>query len=283
VLKWYREPLVHFLFLGTILFFISGSEDSFQFSDTEHEIVIDSQKIKDIKLFWKNRYHTPPTQEELNTTLGYYVENEILYREAAKLNLDKNDKAIQQIMVQRLKNLMHESNSMDLSDSALKKFFQDNKASFADRVPHYLTFGQIYFNPKNHKNPEAIAKKTYEKIKSQPYTKALSQYGDKFYAGANFSHISTKALSEYFSHAFIKQLLSLPSKQWSKPIKSGFGVHLIYISQKNQDTVNYDMLKEAVKTAYTIEEGKKNYEKNYEKIKRDYKVIREPSLLENRE
>jgi len=272
MLKWYQEPLLHFLLIGTLLFFIADRTQSFSFMDNTNTIIINKSKIDEMITFLKKKDGTTPTKEVLDSLTKYYIENEILYREALKMKLDKNDQEMKQLLVNKIKYIMKESDTIHISDDTLKTYFKEHQQSFINNLDHYLTFGHIYINPNKHQNSESLANTIYQKVKDTPFDDSLAKKGDSFYAGAYFSNISTKALKEYFSHSFINTIKKLPSSQWSKPIKSGFGIHLIYMQKCTQTQDIFTTLKQEIRNAYILEQNQLHYEKFYQNIKKKYTV-----------
>ena len=272
MLKWYQEPLLHFLLIGTLLFFVADNTQSFSFKDSENTIIINKNKLDEMATFWEKKYNTTPTKEELDSMVKYYVENEMLYREALKMKLDKNDKQMKQLLVNKVKYIMKESDTLHISDETLKAYYKEHQEDFIKNLTRYLTFGHIYVNPNKHQDSQKLADDIYKKVKDKPFDDSFSKKGDNFYAGAYFSNISTKALKEYFSHTFINTLKKLPSSQWSKPIKSGFGIHLIYIEKNTQTKDVFSALKKEIRNAYIIEQNQLHYEKFYQNIKKSYTI-----------
>lgn len=284
MLKWYQEPLVHFLVLGTLLFFLSQSDTFSSINKNTNTLIVKEEEIKKRITFWKKRYHTVPTQDEVDTLLKVYIENEILYAKALDMKLDRNDDAMKQLMVNKLKYIVSEPVNIDnISDKELKTFFHDNKNLFKSNIYTTITFGHIYFNPKDNNSMTEKANDVYMKIKNKAFQKRDANYGNHFYKGSYFSKMSTKELSKIFTHSFVQILQKLPQRQWSKPINSGYGTHLIYIEQIDKTKLSFNKMKDKIKNKYIIHKSHENYAKFYENIKKEYQVIIEPYTLQDKE
>jgi len=165
LLKWYQEPLLHFIVLGTFLFFIIKWNSSENREESSRVIVVKQEDIDRVN----------------------YIQDEILYREALHRNLDKDDEGIKQLLVDKLKYTMSDSlNITEVSLEVLEKYFMSHKNSFAKESQIILSFGHIYLNPQEHSNIDLVAKNLLEEVDSLVYDKSMAKKGDKYYAGSYF-------------------------------------------------------------------------------------------------
>ncbi|MCF6244042.1 MAG: peptidyl-prolyl cis-trans isomerase [Sulfurovum sp.] len=282
MLKWYQEPLIHFLIIGILLFFITQSQPFSLLDNNSKKITIQKDEINKLISFWKKKYNTTPTQEELDTLLEVYIENEILYTEALNMKLDKHDEGVKKILVDKLKYIVSEPiNFNKISDKELQIFFDKNKKMFSKNKHTTITFGHIYFNPKEHDSIEEKSTSMYQKVKEKDFNRTYASQGDPFYKGSHFSQLSKKEISSIFSHSFFQELQKLPKQTWSKPVASGYGIHLIYIENIQESSLTFNTLKEEIKNRYIIYKSKQNYENYYKKIKKKYKIHIAPYTLKN--
>ena len=91
--RWLREPLLHFLDIGTGIFLLyslvrGGNETA------PREIVISESRIEALaENFWRT-WTRPPTPQELRGLVDDYVKEEVFYREAIAMGLDRDDTVI---------------------------------------------------------------------------------------------------------------------------------------------------------------------------------------------
>ena len=83
-----KEPLIHFLLIGALLFLVYGMVNT---EKDETEIAIDDNLINELAAKWELKRSRQPTLAEINGMVEKYIEQEILYREALAMNLDHND------------------------------------------------------------------------------------------------------------------------------------------------------------------------------------------------
>jgi hypothetical protein len=272
LVKWYQEPFFHFIILGAILFFIIGGDSSKNNEDKSRVIVVNPEDISKVLNYWNRDHNSTPTDKELDKLLKDYMQDEILYREALHRNLDKDDTGIKKILVDKLKYTLSDSlNISEVSTDVLKEYFEKHQNKFVDDALINITFGQIYINPQEHKNIDIFAKELLTEVNSLPYTENISKKGDKFYAGNYFTGLTKRELSKSFSRSFVNKLIKLPKNKWSI-LKSGYGIHLIYMVEIFKKKLIFDNVRDKVKDIYLIEKNRNAYKKFYEEIKKEYKI-----------
>src|SRR5688572_139179 len=97
--SWLREPLLHFLLLGAVLFFVYAALNRHRADADPQTIVVNREKLLTFiqyrsRAFDATRFNNlleSLPEEELRKLIQSYVREEALYREAKALQLDKND------------------------------------------------------------------------------------------------------------------------------------------------------------------------------------------------
>ena len=79
-----------FLLIGIVLYFIDVSLNSYD----DKEIFISDQEILSLVNAWKSQVGRNPNDDEITRIINNLVDEEILYREALALGLEKNDRII---------------------------------------------------------------------------------------------------------------------------------------------------------------------------------------------
>ncbi len=103
--RWYREPALHFVVIGALLFAadqIAGpSTDEDPVVDTVIEI--DAEKLDTLRRDWLARTGRSPDAETLDALVDQAVEEEILFREARAMNLHRLDSLVRRRLVQNMR------------------------------------------------------------------------------------------------------------------------------------------------------------------------------------
>ena len=88
-----REPLLHFLLLGAAIFIVhrlvSGGAD-----EEPERIVVTRGDIQSMVTGLSRTWQRPPTREELDGLIQDRVREEVYYREALAMGLDRDDTII---------------------------------------------------------------------------------------------------------------------------------------------------------------------------------------------
>ena len=132
---WLREPLLHFVLIGAVLFGI----DSLVFSRTDdpRRITIDAAVDKEgIRVFQEVRGRAP-NQDELYGVRRVWLDNEVLYREGLALQMDKGDKAIRDRVIFKALSTINAGLSLPpVNDAVLRSWFDKNRAKY-DEPPRF--------------------------------------------------------------------------------------------------------------------------------------------------
>lgn len=213
-----REPLVHFLLIGFLLFalykFVGGGT-------SDRTIRVDDNVAATLYAQFSKTWQRPPTAEEMNGLVDSYVRDEIFYREGVTLGLDKDDPTIKRRVSQKYATIAEEQGaSRSPTDAELERWMKQHPGRYAE--PSLITFDQIMFD-----SPAAL----------ETGRKALA-------AGANwqtmgggrmllphFELYPIDIIQRDFGDAFAKALLSARARSWEGPIRSGYGFHLVRVGK----------------------------------------------------
>lgn len=127
--EWLREPLLHFVVLGALLFgvdhFIAGQ------TDDPHTIVLDAVVDNEAKQIFGASRGRPPNDEELRALRQVWLDNEVLYREGLALGLDEGDKAIRERVIFKALSVIDAGTKRPPYDEqVLRDWFEKNRAKY---------------------------------------------------------------------------------------------------------------------------------------------------------
>jgi hypothetical protein len=127
--KWTREPLLHFILIGAVLFgldyFIVGQVDD------PHTIVIDTVVDNEAKQAFQTARGREPTAEELQALRQVWLDNEVLYREGVALGLDKGDTAIRERVIFKALSMVDANTKRPpLDEKVLREWFEKNRTRY---------------------------------------------------------------------------------------------------------------------------------------------------------
>ena len=142
-----REPLVHFLLIGAALFgFYNLTQSVRPGTAPSKEIRLSLDEIAQLTVLHQSQWRRPPTPQELERMVENKVQQEILYREALAMGLDKDDEIVKRRMAQKMQFLAEDvSAAREPTTAELRSWFEKNSARFAQ--PPRLSFRHLYFSP----------------------------------------------------------------------------------------------------------------------------------------
>jgi len=275
--KWIKEPLLHFLLLGALLFVVYKAANNGK--DDEFKIVIDDDKINHLSALWELQWKREPTSEEMNQLVDNYVREEIFYQEALRMNLDHNDEIVKRRLSQKMEFMANDLTKLiePATEENLKKYFDANKDKYV--VPNSYSLKIITFSPANHQDPKNKAKSVLEKVNSMNEV-ALVNQGDQLLLPAEFNQASKTEITRELGEEFYEALENKTLKKWIGPITSAYGEHLVFISEKKDAYVpEMESIAKQLKRDYEYNVETETKDNIYHDLKKKYKIVIESNRL----
>lgn len=233
--RWIRDPLVVFLLAGAGIF---AAAEWFGEEDIPYTIDVGSQDLKRLSDQWAMQMRRPPTEQELQGLIEQYVKEEIYYREAQRLGLDRNDTIVRRRMVQKLTFLTEDiATALPPDEAGLRAFYDDNRDNYA--LPERFSFRHRYFSA----DRRADAKADAAAALAQP-----DERGDPFMLQRDYALRSQREVGDLFGRDFAAALAALePSAQWQGPLQSAYGWHAVLLREKQSAYVQpFEQVRERV-------------------------------------
>jgi hypothetical protein len=277
VTKLFKEPLLQFILLGAVLFgvysWVSSSRASKQ-ENLDRKFTVSRLQIEALATQHQSRWNRPPTDEELKNLVDELIREEVLYREALTLKLDENDNVIRRLLRQKLELITENIASMaQPSDRDLQQFLEENPDPF--REPPRFTFRQIFLNPD--KRGDAIHTEAASLLAdlNEAGPKAnIDELGDRLMAiDTEYTDTPEWQISRAFGQGFTDQLAQLPLGEWTGPILSGYGMHLVLLENLVDDRLPaLADIREKVAQEWTAAQAKQLKEDVYQELRNQYKI-----------
>jgi len=218
-----REPLLHFLAIGGLifLFFAAVAEPGPEPTDT---IVVGPERIEQLATRFQAVWRRPPSDDELRAMIDDFVREEIYYREALALGLDRNDTVVRRRLRQKMEFLTDTAGDlMEPAAGELEAYLAANEQTY--RSGPRLAFEQIYLGETP--GPESI-KLSLIALQSDPVTEP-SALGESTLLPARLGLLPPSAIDGVFGQGFFERVAELPPGVWAGPVTSAYGVHLVRI------------------------------------------------------
>ena len=269
-----RDPLVHFLAIGALLFGLYRIGNNETGSKESHRIDITAGDIEQIRAIFVRQRQRPPTEEELKGLINARVYEEVLYREALAMGLDRDDTIVRRRLAQKFEFLTDDlSDPGNPSDAELAAFFKEQRDRY--QVPGRLSFVHVYFSAgKRGKRAEQDAKNGLARLHSGPSAAVVGQMGDAFLLEHAYKNIALDEIDKIFGTGFGAELAKIPLRQWNGPIPSGYGMHLVKVD--GHETSRASMLntvREQVKRDWLDAKRHQIKEAALKKLRERYEVV----------
>jgi len=235
-MKLLREPLVHFLVIGAGIFVLYGFFRQQDVAVQERTITISAAEVNWLTETWQKRWNRPPTEEERAGLIEQYLREMILYREALVMGLDQDDIVIRRRLAQKLEFLSQDLlRTKSPSKGELRAYFETHIDRYLP--PDLITLTHVFLDPDlrgNEALTDAETIKTKLNTLKEPPQDPRS-FGDRLMLLQSYYPERSEAeLSRLFGSGFAQSVFEFAPRQWHGPVLSGYGVHLVYVHDRQE-------------------------------------------------
>jgi peptidyl-prolyl cis-trans isomerase C len=274
--RWLREPLLHFLLIGIAVFAVYAYTHRGRGGvESSRQIAVSLDELRQMEMYFESQWHRPPAPNEFQAMVEDKVREEVLYREALAMGLDKDDTIVKRRMAQKMQFLSEDvAAAHEPSTAELKTWFEKNSTRFA--LPSRYGFRHLYFSPdKRGKNAQEDAARALARISGQPEDSKLAvSLPDRFMFQDYYGDRAPEALAKEFGPQFVVALEKLKPGSWQGPIESGYGWHLVYVDAVIPGRIPaFEEIEPDVKTAWLGEQKQQSWRKAYQEMRARYAVL----------
>jgi hypothetical protein len=268
--KVYKEPLLHFLIIGAMIFVLFSIVNQEEDTVSGNKIVVTAAEIERLSDNWSKKWNRPPTETELQGLVESYIREEVYYREALALGLDRNDTVLRRRLMQKMEFLSNDLAELSTPDeSALNQFFLDNQEKY--KLPARVSFTHIYFSTDKR---GAKAFEDAQNVLSELKVLRAHERGDSFMLQYDFVQETPFEVARLFGKGFAEKLFKSEINAWQGPIESGYGLHLVRISAKIDSRMpELASVIDKVRTDWMFEQRQKTNKEIYERFKDRYEIV----------
>jgi len=269
-----REPLLHFFIVGAIILWFARSHSA---DADRHRILVDASVVQRLAVNYQQQYGSAPSAEQVDFLLDRYIRQEILYREGLALGLDRDDEIIRRRIVQKYEFLQQDLNVVPQpTPEQLLAFYEKNQNKYA--VPEKLSFSHVYFSPDEGGDDLAKerARRALDALRRLDVKRAPER-GDRFPDLYDYAFLGPPEVQRLFGDSeFSSQIFNSPINQWTGPLRSGFGWHLVFVNDRQAARVpSLDEVREQVQLDYTAQEREQKNGEEFATLAKKYTVVRQ--------
>jgi hypothetical protein len=283
--KLLHEPLFHFLLIGAGLFLIFGwrggpaSPPGGQAGSPSTKIIVSQGQIEHLAAQFNRTWQRRPTEQELKGLIDSHVRDEISYREAMAMGLDRDDPNIRRRMRLKLETLNEDiAAAMSPTDQDLQAFLEQHPDAFLEEPR--AAFRQVFLNPDHSgANFEAEARNLLAQLRAAGPDADLSGFGNSPMMLSKDLPLSTVSeIGRLFGQQFGKNVVKLEPGQWQGPVRSGYGLHLVLVTERQPARLpELAEVREHVEREWIFARKREMQEAMYEKLAQRYTVVIEES------
>ncbi|MEX0283144.1 MAG: peptidyl-prolyl cis-trans isomerase [Paracoccaceae bacterium] len=224
-----REPLLHFLIAGAFLFagylYLNPTSEV-----APDEIVVTAVDIETMAQAFEASWRRAPTEDEQQALVESFIREEVLVREAEALGLDRDDAIIRQRLRQKMDFLLSSgANALTPTDEDLTTFLTENADRF--EVRGQIAFDQVYLG-------QSVVLEDVDAAKAALQSGAdANTIGQQTLLPATLPLSHPISIDSTFGAGFAGNLLNLPMGDWAGPVISGYGVHVVRVTERTDPTL----------------------------------------------
>ena len=283
-MKLLREPLVHFLFIGVVIYLLYGVFSDPVPKEDEKTIVVSTGEIEWMQTAWQKRWNRPPTAAELDGLIQQYVRETVLYREALTMGLNQHDQVIRRRLAQKLEFLAKDLVALTPpTDAELLTYFSEHQDRYQEPVRY--TFTQVFIDPDKRGDTTLDDAKVIKAtlVAQGDALENAGALGDDFMLQHYYPDKDQAEIQKLFGSGFAESLAELSPGQWHGPVLSGYGVHLVYVDNiSNPPAPVFAEVRERVAQDWESEKGNELNEQFYANLRDQYTVVIQEPAAEDR-
>lgn len=263
-----RDPFAQFLVLGSVIFLFFGLTGSEERADTDRRISVDGPTQAWLYDNFSKQFQRPPTRSEMDALIQAHIRDEVKYREAIALGLDDRDSIVRRRMTQKFDFLFGDAGTrVTPTDVELELWYEEHVDEFV--VPAEVSFTHRWFSP-DRRGSDAKSDATSA---LSALIKGESTAGDPFPFGDTYETQTQNEVRRVFGSEFATALFDAAVDEWSGPIESGLGFHVVRVTRMTQsEALPLDAVSDAALGAWRREESGRVLAATLDRLRSDYVV-----------
>jgi hypothetical protein len=279
-----REPLLHFLVLGALLFAgYAALAKRGQPPTSATAIVLTPGQVDSLVAVFERKWQRPPTSDERGALVEDFVRDEILYREGIALGLDRDDAVVRRRVGQKVELLAEDAQLPSKGDDAeLQTYLDANRARF--EVEPRVSFRQVYLDPQRPgRDLDRDTTRLLLRLRRSGDAAGRDVGGDPTQLAHEMRLAPLSVIARDFGADFASALMRQPQGEWLGPVQSTFGVHIVLVGQRiPARTPPLAEIRAAVEREWADDRRASASDAWYRQLRQRYTVSIEPTKLAGR-
>ena len=264
-------PPFHFLLIGALLFCANGWLASRSGAGDRETIEITAAQVDTARLEWTRLYKALPTPEEEADLIDRMIDEEILFREALRIGLDRSSPVVRRRLLQiagfvdlepnaEEESLLAEARAIGLdrddpiirrhligmmrglyqraeipeepTEEEVRGYVGENPDRFM--VPERIAFAHVYLSAD--RRGASLSRDAAELLKrlneESISPEGAAGEGDVFMRGHAFPLQTRGQVTRVFGPGFARAVMGVEPGIWAGPLESAYGLHLVWVKEK---------------------------------------------------
>jgi len=276
---WYREPLLQFLVIGGVLFGVVALFKRPAIEDRRVEV--SAEQIVQLGERWQRQWMRPPTEKELRGLVEDSVKQEILYREALAMGLDRDDLVIRRRLAQQIELLANDlAAQIEPTDNELATYLEENAEKY--QVPARISFSHVYFSvDRRGAQAEGDAQALLDGLRAGSVPSGQhGDLGDPLMLQSDYSGVTSQETERLFGTRFAEGVFELEPGSWQGPVASSYGLHLVRVVEKTEPRApDLDEARDRLRLDWMDERRREMNEAFYASLRERYEIHIDESAL----
>jgi len=272
-----KEPLLHFLVLGALLFAVYSrlNRSLPDNKSTAGTVRITGNEIAWLKETWSRQWQREPTRDELRGLVTDFLKEELLAREARALGLDQNDTIVRRRLAQKLEFLVQDTSRLaEPTEEDLRRFYEANPERF--QTDARISFTHVFFSREKRANAATEAKAALSDLSRGANP---ADFGDRLLVDSEVVDADMQSVAGQFGREFAEAVFTLNPGAWNGPIESGYGLHLVRVSEvKPANRREFSQVKTQVLERWREQRQREDNEKYFASLLKKYDVVVDENL-----
>ena len=270
-----HEPLIHFLLAGALIFAVYNVvEDEVVDSAASATILIGDAEIQFLRAQYEKLWGRQPTDEEVAPMVQEFIREEVLYREGVAMGLDQDDLIVRRRIGQKMEFMIGDmAVPAEPDDATLAQYLDANQDKYLE--PPHLTFTHVYFSvDRRGAQARVDAAAALNELGDRQRAPEL---GDRFALSTDYADKTVREVDQTFGATFGEQLVAAPVGEWSGPVESAYGLHLVRVLARTEPRLpDFDELRERLSNDYSFETRRAANALALERLTERYQIVVAP-------
>jgi hypothetical protein len=198
-------------------------------SGAGRHIVVTAAKRRWLDEHLQRQWRRPPTAAESDRFVSDFVREEVLYREALALGLDRDDLVVRRRLVQKME-MLALRDAPGISESDLMDHYLAHRADYT--LPESVSFRHVFFSAAvRGADARAAAGAALGEVRDGGASR-VNGLGDPPPVPPEVSDWTRPMVEARFGTDFAAPVFEAGPRGWSGPVASAYGYHLVLVTRR---------------------------------------------------